>query len=74
VGHASVIVVQRKEIKMNEIKMVNGFRCVECGDTYYAIPDWGYCDNSSECATSEGDSLKAYSWVADGFDLKYMVN
>jgi hypothetical protein len=45
---------------MNEL--VNGFRCVECGDVFFRMPEWGYCDNSIECAGSDGDSLQPYSY------------
>jgi hypothetical protein len=68
----SVIVVQRKDIKMNKM-VIDGFKCVECEDTYYAMPSFGYCDNTLACATAHGDSIVAWTWVATDFDLAYLA-
>jgi len=53
---------------MNKI-MIDGFKCVECEDTYLTMPSFGYCDNTLECAIAYGDSIKPHSWVATDFDL-----
>jgi hypothetical protein len=42
---------------MNDLD-VKGFVCVECGDEYSKFPTFGYCDNSLECALSDGDSIQ----------------
>jgi hypothetical protein len=68
----SVIVVQRKDIKMNKM-VIDGFKCVECEDTYYTMPSFGYCDNTLACATTDGDSLKAWTWVVTKDDLAYLA-
>jgi hypothetical protein len=47
---------------MNKI-MIDGFKCVECEDTYLTMPSFGYCDNTLACAIAYGDSIKPYSWV-----------
>jgi hypothetical protein len=54
---------------MTEVKMIDGFKCVECGDLYYRIPEWGYCDETLDCAMADEDGLKPYSWVATDYDL-----
>jgi hypothetical protein len=58
-------------MKMVKIEngIVEGFKCVECDDTFYAIPSWGYCDNTLGCTDPE--TLVPFTWVADEFDLKY---
>ncbi len=58
---------------MNKEVIVEGFKCVECEDTYYSMPSFGYCDNTLECAIAYGNSLKAHSWVATDFDLAYLA-
>jgi hypothetical protein len=73
VVYASVIVVQRKDKKMNKEIVIEGFKCVECEDTYYHMPSFGYCDNTLECAISDGDSVKPHSWVANEGDVRYLV-
>jgi hypothetical protein len=50
---------------MNEL--VNGFKCVECGDVYSQFPTYGYCDNYIECAVSDGESLEAYAYDPSEF-------
>ena len=49
--------------------IVQGYKCVECEDTLYAIPSWGYCDNTLAC--TDPDTLVPFTWVADEFDLKH---
>lgn len=54
---------------MNEVKMIDGYKCVECEDTFYNIPEYGYCDNTLDCAIAYEDGIKPYSWVATEYDL-----
>ena len=54
---------------MIENGIVKGFKCVECEDTLYSIPSWGYCDNTIAC--TDPSTLVPFTWVADDFDLKY---
>jgi hypothetical protein len=42
---------------MNDLD-VKGFVCVECGDTYDKFPTFGYCDNSSACVGTDGESIQ----------------
>jgi hypothetical protein len=72
VVYASVIVVQRKDKKMNKEIVIEGFKCDVCEDTYYSTPSFGYCDNTLACANTYGDSIKPYSWIANHYDLKYI--
>lgn len=51
--------------------MVQGFKCVECDDTFYSIPEWGYCDNTLDC--TDPDTLVPFTWVADDFDYRHAV-
>lgn len=57
---------------MNEM-VIEGFKCVECEDTFYSMPSFGYCDNTLECAISDGDSVKPHSWVVTKEDLAYLA-
>jgi hypothetical protein len=59
---------------MSEVKMIEGFRCLECGAIYYDSPDFDYCDNTIECATAWKDGLEPYSWVATEDDLKNIAS
>jgi hypothetical protein len=52
-----------------ESGMVQGYKCVECDDTFYSIPSWGYCDNTLDCTDPE--TLVPFTWVADEFDLRH---
>jgi hypothetical protein len=58
---------------MNEV-IVEGFKCIECEDTYYSMPSFGYCDNTLDCAISYTDGIKPHSWVADEYDLAYLAS
>ena len=49
--------------------MIDGFKCVECGDLYYEAPEFGYCDNTLDCAIAWVDGMEPYSWVATEYDL-----
>ena len=53
--------------------MIDGYKCVECEDTFYNIPEYGYCDNTLDCAMAYEDGIKPYSWVATDFDLAYLA-
>jgi hypothetical protein len=46
---------------MNEVKIVEGFKCVECGDEFFRFPTFGYCDNTLACASSDGESIQPLS-------------
>ena len=43
---------------MSEVKIVEGFKCVECGDEFSKFPTFGYCDNTLACASSDGESVQ----------------
>ena len=49
--------------------IVQGYKCVACGDTFYSVPWWGYCDNTLDCTDLE--TIQPFTWVADEFDLKH---
>ena len=42
---------------MNKV-IVEGFKCVECGDEFSKFPTFGYCDNTLACAASDGESIQ----------------
>jgi hypothetical protein len=59
---------------MTEVKMIDGFKCVECGDTFYSTPTFGYCDNTLDCANAWVDGIEPHSWVATEYDLAYLAS
>lgn len=58
VGYA-ILKVLDKQKERNKMELEIGFICTICDAEYSPEFEYGYCDETLECAMSDGESLKA---------------